>query len=157
MSDQEKPKIEVTDNPEFADLIMVDFTMHGNEPRKPKEWYPELVYNSGLNQNARIYSTKENNNSYMVDGLGYIMEQRFSVSPETAEKYNQAKASGQGFRLYVPKEGVKVIFHETLKERIRSANKKFGYQRYSIEDGFYAQLLSFDIVDGDAIIKVLIR
>lgn len=157
MPDQEKPKIELMDKPEYADQIMVDFTMHGNELRKPKEWYPELVYNSGLNQDARIYSAKENNNSYVVDGLGYIMEQKFPVSPETAEKYEQAKTSGRGFKLYVPEKGVKILFDENMKEKIRAANKKAGYDKFGIEDGFYAQLLSFDIIDGNAIIKLLIR
>ena len=155
--DQEKPKFEIADKPEYADLIMTDFTMHGNDLRKPKEWYPELLHNSALNQGARMYSGKENNTSNMVAGLGLVMEQRFPVSPKTAEAYKQAKASGRGFKIYIPKEGVKILFDKNLKERIKANNKKVGTRRINLEDGFYAQLLSFDIVEGDAIIKVLIR
>lgn len=156
MEKLEKPKIETTEDPEYADLTMTDITLHGNEQRNPKEWYPELLYSSKLGRGGRIYSDKKNNAVYTIKGLGTIIEQRFPVGPETVDSYNKALTSGRGFRLYVPKEGVKVLFHNSLKERIKAANKKLGFDSYNAEDGFYGKLSTFDIIDGVAIIKVLI-
>lgn len=154
--DQEKPKIEVATDPEYADLIINDVMLHGNEQRNPKEWYPELLYNSELSQGGRIYANKENVAVYPIEGVGMIIEQRFPVSPETANLYSQAHTSGSIFRLYVPKSGIQIIYHESLKERIRAHNKKMGFARFDTEDG-HGQLYTFDIVDGTAILKVVIK
>lgn len=156
MLDQEKSQVEITEKPEYSDLIINDIMLHGNEQRNPKEWYPEFLHNSKLGQAGRIYSDKENRAVYTVEGLGTIIEQRFPVSPETADLYNQATTSGRGFKLYVPKQGVKVLFHESLKERIRAGNKKLGFNKFNTDDGFYGKLYTFDIIDGVAIIRVLI-
>jgi len=153
---QEKLKIEMAEKPEYADFIIGDIMLHGNEQRNPKEWYPELLHNSKLNQSSRIYGNKSNMAVYETPE-GTIIEQKFPVDPETINLYNQSLNSGRTFKLYTPKKGIRILFHDSLKERIWAHQKKTGLQTYNIEDGFYGQLSTFDIIEGVAIIKVLIK
>lgn len=53
--DQEKPKIEVMEDPEYSDLLIDNIMFHGNNIRNPKEWYPELLYNSKLEQGNKTH------------------------------------------------------------------------------------------------------
>lgn len=153
---ERKPKIESTADPEYADLILCDIQLHGNEQRNPKEWYPELLYNSKLHQNARIFTNRSQTSVYELLKIGTIIEQRFSVSPKTAELYHQSCTSGRKFKIYTPKNGIKILFHESLKERIKAHNRKIGFEELKIMDG-HGKLYTLDIVDGTAIVKVLIQ
>lgn len=154
--DKKAPTTEVTTDPEYADLILSDITLHGNEQRNPKEWHSELTYNAKRHQDARIYANNPDIAVYPVQGTGMIIEQRFPLGPEALTRYNQALASGRGFKIYAPKDGIKILFHESLKERIRAHNRKVGYEEFDLRDG-RGRLCSFDVVDGVAIIKVLIQ
>lgn len=156
MTDQRKSQIESTADPEYADLILCDIQLHGNEQRNPKEWYPELLYNSKLHQNARIFTNRSETSEYEVPNVGMIIEHRFPVSYKTAELYNKARTSGRKFKIYTPKNGIKILFHESLKERINAHNRKVGFEESKIMDG-HGKLYAFDIVDGTAIVKVLIQ
>lgn len=157
---QEKPKIELAEDPQYSDLILNDITFHGNNIRNPKEWYPELLYNSKLGQGGRIYTNKARVAMYFVEGVGMVIEQRFPLSQEQKEAYSKALASGKAFKIYARPTGVKILFDKNAQERVKAHNRRAGYREFdeNISDlGTLGQLYTFDIVDGDAIIRVLMR
>ncbi len=156
--DQERPKFELADNPQYSDMIINDIMFHGNEIRNPKEWYPELLYNSKLGQGGRIYTNKAKVAVYSVEGVGMVIEQRFPLSQKQKEAYNEALTSGKAFKIYAHPTGVKILFDKGIEERIRAHNKRVGYRAFD-ENIFNTEtigkLYTFDIIDGDAIIKVV--
>jgi|SRR3989344_5479878 len=156
---QEKPKIELAEDPQYSDLILNDITFHGNNIRNPKEWYPELLYNSKLAQGGRIYTNKERVAVYPVEGVGMVIEQRFPLNQQQKEAYMQALKSGKAFKIYVRPNGVvKILFDKGIEERVKAHNKRVGHKVFD-ENMFntetIGQLYTFDIIDGDAIIKVV--
>jgi len=58
--ENKKDDIEIVEKPEYADMILNDVRCHGTDSRKPKEWYPELLYNSEKHQSARIITQMQN-------------------------------------------------------------------------------------------------
>ena len=54
----------------------------------------------------------------------------------------------------------KILFDKNAQERVKAHNRRAGYREFdeNISDlGTLGQLYTFDIVDGDAIIRVLMR
>lgn len=149
-------QIEIIKKPEYANLVITDIQLHGNKARKPKEWYPELLYNSRLQQGARIFTDRSNISIHEMPKGGVILESRFPVDTKTADLYKQALTSRKKFKIYVPKNGIKILYHESLKERIRAYNRGIGFEKYKIIDG-YGKLSTFDIIEGMAIIRVVIK
>ena len=155
---QERPKFELAENPEYSDLVINDIMFHGNEIRNPKEWYPELLYNSKLGQGGRIYTNKAKVAVYPVEGIGMVIEQRFPLSQKQKEAYRDALILGKAFKIYARPSGVKILFDKGIEERVSAHNKRVGYKVFD-ENMFntetIGQLYTFDIIDGDAIIKVV--
>ena len=157
MENQQKDKIEFVEDQEYADMILTYVQFHATDFRNPKEWYPELVYNSKLHQGAKISTQIQNLSMSISPNLGLIITGRFPMSKEQTEKYKNAANSGKKFKIYAPKDKmIKITFDENLKEAMRSSNRKVGFEQYKIMEG-RGELLSLDIEDGTFIIKLAVR
>ena len=151
----EKPQFEIVDGPEYSDMILDDIRFHGNELSNPKGWHPELVRASKLHKNIRVYSNQTK--IYRIPDGKTILEYRFPLSEKQLKTYKEATKSGKGFKLYVQKEGVLISFDSSIRERVAANNKKAGVELNKIPPDFFAKLYTFDIVDGVAILKVVIK
>ncbi len=155
--ENKKDDIEIVEKPEYADMILNDVRCHGTDSRKPKEWYPELLYNSEKHQSARIITQMQNTSMDMSPVSGLIIKMQFPLSREQFEKYRDAMNSGKKFKIYAPKDRmIKIIFDENLKEAILANNRRVGFEQFKIMEG-YGELLSLDIENGTLIIKLAVR
>lgn len=152
-----KANIEIVKKPEYANMIINDIQMHGTLCRKPKKWYPELLYNSEKHQAARIFTQMPNMRMGMSPTFGLVIELKFPLGKENAEAYKNAANSGKKFKIFIPKNGViKILFDKNLKEVIRAHNRRVGFKEFKIMEG-YGKLLSLDINNGTLIIKLAVR
>jgi hypothetical protein len=149
--------IEIVEKSEYADMIVDYIQLNGTVFRKPKEWYPELVYNSKKHQPAKISTQIPNVSMNMSPTSGLMIELKFPLSKENAEVYRSAINSGKKFKIYVPNNRmIKIIFDNNLKEAIRANNRHVGFEQYKIMEG-YGELVALDIDDGSLILKVVVR
>lgn len=152
-----KDSIEIVEKPEYADMVVNYIQFHGTVFRKPKEWYPELPYNSKMHQGARISTQISNVNMNFSPDSGLMIESKFPLSKENTEIYKNAINSGKKFKIYIPKDRmVKILFDKNLKEAVRARNRRVGFERYKATEG-YGELVALDIEDGTLIIKVAVR
>lgn len=155
--ENKKDNIEIIGKPEYADMKVEYVQFHGTVFRKPKEWYPELLYNSKMRQGARISTQILNVSMNFSPTSGLIIESKFPLSKENAEIYKKAVNSGKKFKIYVRKDRiVKILFDKNLKEAIRANNRRVGFEQYKATEG-YGELIAIDIHDGTLIIKVAVR
>lgn len=150
-------KIEIVEKPEYADMTVDYIQLNGTVFRKPKEWYPELVYNSEKHQPARISTQMPNVSMNMSPSSGLTIKAEFPLSKENIEIHKNAISSGKKFKIYVPNNRmIKIIFDQNLKEAIRANNRRVGFEQYKIMEG-YGKLVALDIDDKSLILKVVIR
>jgi len=150
-------KIQMVDKPEYADMCINFVEMHGANFRKPKEWYPELLYNSKKHKHAKIGTVLKNTRMDDTINSGVVLTMKFPLSKENLAKYNQALASGKGFKIFTPKDRkLKLLFDKNLKEKMKSYNKQVGFEYFSLTDG-EAMLKTIDIDAGRLIIKIEIE
>jgi len=155
--ENKKDNIEIVEKPEYADMIIRDVQIHGNICRKPKEWYPELLYNSEKQQPARVYTQMPNVKMGLSPNLEPMIELKLPLSKEKAEIHKNAVNSGKQFKICVPKDRiVKITFDNNLKEAIRANNRRVGFEQYKIMEG-RGELVALDIDDGSLILKVVVR
>jgi len=148
--------IKIVERPEYADMIINYVQFHRTVFRKPKEWYPELMYNSKLSQPARI-STDIQNVGMEMTPAGLIITSKFPLSPENFEIYKKAVNSGKQFKIFVPKDKkLKVMFDQNVKDAISAHNRRVGFKEHKVLD-CTGEFISLDIQDGVCIIKVAIR
>lgn len=151
-----KNNIEIVREPKYAHMIVTYVELHGNVFRKPKEWYPELLYNSKLHKSAKISTSISNVNMNMSPDSGLIMELKFPMSKENIEIYRKASNSGKKIKIYVPRDKIiKILFDKNLKEEIKASNRRIGFERFKIMEG-YGKLLMFDIDNGTLIIRLAV-
>lgn len=82
-----KKDIEIVDSPEYADMELTYVQFHGTEFRKPKEWHPELSYNSKLHQSARITTKMANVKMDMSPIFGLRITAQYPLSKEKLATY----------------------------------------------------------------------
>ncbi len=159
MADQEKSKIEITDQPEYSDFTIADLEIYGNKLSSPKEWYPNLVKASKFHQKvARVYGDQFKQLFFLEDGKGYLgFEFQLPLSPKIAKAYTDAIQSGKGFRIYAPKDRIITLrFHKSYQERIAARDRKeTGMSDNPEIKELRVKLSTFDIVNGTAIIRVV--
>lgn len=154
---EKKDNIKIVEKPEYADMVINYVELHGNVFRNPKEWYPELLYNSNKHQPARISTQIKNVDMDMPPNSGLTMEVKFLMSEKQNIKYKNAINSGEKFKIYIPKDRmIKIIFDKNLRESIKASNRSVGFQQYKTTEG-YGELLSLDIEDGTLIIRLLVN
>ncbi|MFA5208386.1 MAG: hypothetical protein WC428_07135 [Candidatus Paceibacterota bacterium] len=150
-------KYEIVDNREYADMIFDYIEWGGTKPRKPKEWHPELLYNSKLHQGAKV-TTDISKVEMSMSPAGLLMIVEYCLSKENLNKYNNSLKSGNKFKIFIPKDKkIRIIFDKNLKESIEANNKRVGYKQYDKDIQMSADFLSLDIKEGRLIIKSIIR
>lgn len=149
--------IEIVEKPEYADMILVDIQFHRTVARKPKEWYPELLYGSGLRKNTRIITDISNVSMYMSPILGLIITAKYPLSEKEPSAYDKAINSNKTFKIYIPQDRkIKISFDKNLKEAIKANNKHVGFEKYKIIETF-GELYDLDIKEGLLIITLTVR
>lgn len=140
-------------NKEYADLILWDIQLHATPARKPKEWYPELLRASKRHASTCIYTSHQRVLTAEDGRIG--LELKFPISKEVAEKYYEAMRTGTKFKLFTPKDGIRIYPDKNMLERIKAFNKRAGFQ-YLKGGECRGQLSTFAIDGGTAIIKVFL-
>jgi hypothetical protein len=150
--------IEIVKNSEYADMVIDHVELHGNVLRKPKEWHPELSYNSRLHKAAKIYTSTSNVNIDTVPNFGTIMAIRFSMSEKNLVAYKKAIKLGKNFKIRIPENRmVKIFFDRNLKEAIKSNNRRVGFEQFKIIESFGKVIdINIDTSGGTLIIKVVV-
>jgi len=151
-------KYEIINNSEYADIILDYVELNGNKFRKPKEWHPELLYNSKLHQDAKISTKIPKVKMIMSPASELLITAEYPLSKENLSKYEDSTKSKNKFKLFVPKDKrIRILFDKNLKESIDANNKRVGFQQYDKDLEVFANLLSIDIKEGSLIIELIIK
>jgi len=154
---KKKANIEIVEKPEYANMIINDVQIHRTPCRKPKKWYPELLYNTKKHQSARIFTQIQNVRMGASPTFGLVIELKFPMSKEDVKAYTNAANSGKTFKICIPKDGmIKILFDKNLQEAIRANNHLVGFEQYKVMKG-YGKLLSFNINNGILITRVAVK
>lgn len=149
-------KIEIIEKSEYADMALVDIQFHRTSPRKPKEWHPELLYNSRLRKSTRIVADMSNVNMHMSPVIGLIITVKLPLGDKSLEIYKKAIDANKTFKIYIPRDRkIKILFDENLKEAIK-AKKHLELEKYKTME-MYGELYNIDIKEGSLIITLTVR
>ena len=144
------------EKPEYADLTLDYLEFHGTHFRNPKEWWPELLYNSEKDKPGRISNDMSNFNMEMTPS-GLIIMVRYPMSKQTLDAYNKAKETGQVFRIGVRKDRkIKIRYDQNVRQAVAAHNRRVGFERHKVQN-CEGELISFDISNGEIIMKLIIR
>lgn len=84
IQENKKDDMEIVEKPEYADMTVDYVQCNGTVPRKPKEWYSKLLYNSKKHQSAKISTQIPNVSMNMSPTSGLMIELKFPLSKENA-------------------------------------------------------------------------
>ena len=156
MSQDNIPKNTQTEKPEYAGMILDYLEFHGTQFRNPKEWHPELLYNS-KKHNPAIISNDMSNLKMEMTPFGLLVVARYPMGKQNLDAYNKAKESGQKFKIYAREDRkIKIRYDQNVRQAVAAHNRLIGFEHHKVQD-CEGELISFDISNGEIIMKVIIR
>jgi len=116
-------------------MVLDHFEFHGTTARKPKGWFPELLYKLKQMKPAKVFSRNVSNLNMEWTPAGLIVTSRYPMSPEDIDRYNRAKAEGRDFKI-VPRDDkiVKILYDQNVRQAFAVHNRRVGFEQYKVEN-----------------------
>jgi len=142
--------------PHYSGMILDYVEFHGTEFVNPKGWYRELVHGSEKHKPTRV-STPIKNTSFEQTPEGMIVTTICPMSKKMIDESLKAKQFGGEFKIYARKDKrVRILYDNNARQSVAAYNRQVGFEHYKIEN-CVGELISFDIQNGQLIIKLIIK
>ena len=138
-------------------MVLDYFEFHGTTFRKPKGWFPELLYKLKQMKPARVLAKDISDLKMEWVSEGLMITSKYPMSAENIELYDKAKAEGKDFKI-VPRENkkIRILYDQNARQAVAAHNRRVGFEQYKVENCM-GEVISLDIMDGQIILKLIIK
>lgn len=138
-------------------MVLDYFEFHGTTARKPKGWFPELLYRLKKMEPGRVFAKDMSNLKTEWTSEGFMITSKYPMNPEDLERYNRARSEGRDFKIIPrPDKKIRILYDQNARQAVAAHNRRVGFEQYKIENCI-GEVISLDIADGQIILKLIIK
>ncbi len=134
-------------------VILAEIRLHGTPARNIGKLHFEEIPGS---QQKMMRAYADQHKPFTTPDGKEGLEIRCPANPKMILQCEEALRAGKNFKMYTPKDGIRIYGDKNLVERVKAYNKRVGFKQFPEIIELRGYLSTFDLRDGVVTMRVLL-